>query len=601
MGIVKKLDKIVADKIAAGEVVERPASVVKELVENAIDAKASSITINLENGGRDLIEVIDDGVGMPQEDAKLALERFATSKISTWEELEGLSTFGFRGEALPSIAAISKMEVISREETSPVGTLVKCDGGVIQEPEPIGTPAGTRIIVRDIFFNTPARKKFLKSASAETAHIVGITQKLSLVNEDIGFRLSSNGRKLIDFPQQMNNRERILKIWGLPLNHKTIQLEYEEPSVRVSGYICMPDTHKSNRSYQVFFVNGRYVKNNMISQAVQEGFAPLLPAGKFAMALIYVDIQGTELDINVHPNKMEVRFLRPGSIFKAVRDSIKMELRSFGYSPLMPGIEPPDLNTPPGLQSPPMFYGKSYGNQVMNPDRDEPLDTLFQTAKPEPQRQEHFSFYPSEHQEEHHLEDSPHNLYFPGFQALTQLQKTYIVGKVGEELWLIDQHTAHERINFEKLSRIGKDLSNSQELLFPIILELPPTLFNFLLDKKKSFEALGFRISHFGGNSFSIKAVPYGFKNLDKTKYIMEILEEVAEGEPYRNLESFFENLRASIACKASVKAGDTLTIQEMNALVNDLVRMDYSSYCPHGRPVVIKMSKEHLDRMFHR
>lgn len=590
MGIVKKLDKIVADKIAAGEVVERPASVVKELVENAIDAKANSITINLENGGRDLIEVIDDGMGMPQEDAKLALERFATSKISTWEELEGLSTFGFRGEALPSIAAISRMEVISREESSPVGSVVRSEGGVIQEPEPIGTPAGTRIIVRDIFFNTPARKKFLKSASAETAHIVGITQKLSLVNEDIGFRLTSNGRKLIDFPQQMNNRERILKIWGLPLNHKTIQLEYEEPSVRVSGYICMPDTHKSNRSYQVFFVNGRYIKNSMISQAVQEGFAPLLPAGKFAMALIFVDIQGTELDINVHPNKMEVRFLRPGAIFKAVRDSIKKELRSFGYSPVIPGIQPPDPHTPAGFQSPPIFHGGSSGGGSYTPHRSEPFETLFEMPKAGTIQQDNPSG-----------EDSPHNMFFPGFHALAQLQKTYIVGKVGEEIWLIDQHTAHERINFEKLARIGKDLSNSQKLLFPIMLELPPTLFNFLLDKKENFEALGFEISHFGGNSFSIKAVPYGFKNLDKTRYIMEILEEVAEGEPYRNLESFFEHLRASIACKASVKAGDVLTIPEMNALVNDLVRMDYSSYCPHGRPVVIKLSKEHMDRMFHR
>ena len=594
MGIVKKLDKIVADKIAAGEVVERPASVVKELVENAIDAKANSITINLENGGRDLIEVIDDGVGMPQEDAKLALERFATSKITTWEELEGLSTFGFRGEALPSISAISKMEVISRQESSPVGSLVKCEGGVIQEPEPIGTPAGTRIIVRDIFFNTPARKKFLKSASAETAHIVGITQKLSLVNEDIGFRLTSNGRKLIDFPQQMNNRERILKIWGLPLNHKTIHLEHEEPSVRVSGYICLPDTHKSNRTYQVFFVNGRYIKNTMISQAVQEGFAPLLPAGKFPMALIFIDIQGTELDINVHPNKMEVRFLRPGSIFKAVRDSIRRELRSFGYSPIIPGIQPPDPYTPPGLQSPPIFHGGSSGGGSYTPQRPEPFDTLFEMPPVSTGKEiQHFDHSSGK--------ESPHSTFFPGFQALAQLQKTYIVGKVGEEIWLIDQHTAHERINFEKLARIGTDLSNSQKLLFPIMLELPPTLFNFLLDKKENFEALGFEISHFGGNSFSIKAVPYGFKNLDKTRYIMEILEEVAEGEPYRNLEAFFEHLRASIACKASVKAGDTLTIPEMNALVNDLVRMDYSSYCPHGRPVVIKLSKEHMDRMFHR
>ena len=609
MAKVKKLDKITADKIAAGEVVERPASVVKELIENSIDAQSRSIQINLEDGGRKSIEIIDDGIGMSPDDAMLSLERFATSKITNWEELEGLNTFGFRGEALPSIAAVSKMEILTREELYPVGVRIKCDGGVIGDPEPAGTPKGTRIIVKDLFYNTPARQKFLKSASAETAHISGITQKLSLVNEDIGFRLTSNGRKLIDFPSQMNIKERILKIWGLPLDYNAIHIEHETPSVRVSGYICMPDKHKSNRTYQLIFVNGRFIKSSMINQAIQEGFAPLLPAGKFAMALVFIDLMGTELDINVHPNKMEVRFIRPGTIFKAVRDAIKTQLRSFGYSPVIPGVTPPIDNYTPAANI--TFYGSGVSKVIQEPAAPLPGRKFYEEViqipvisepapvSENPDRTELSFFPPDSHSPDNPNEQTQRKRV--KFNALAQVQKTYIVGKMGEEIWLIDQHTAHERINFEKLARIGKDLSHSQKLLFPIVIELPPTLFNFLQDKKEEFEALGFEIEPFGGFSYSIKAVPYGFKNLDKEKYILEILEEVAEGEPYRNLEAFFEHLRASIACKASVKAGDQLTVEEMNALMNEFISMDYSSYCPHGRPVVIKLSKEHLDRMFHR
>jgi len=615
LGKIKILEKTVADKIAAGEVVERPASVAKELIENAIDAKARSIQVNLENGGQKLIEVIDDGIGMSPEDAELALQRFATSKIQTWEELEGLRTFGFRGEALPSIGAISKLEIITREESSATASRILCEGGEITEKGSIGAPTGTRVMIRDIFYNTPARRKFLKSASAETAHIVGITQKLALVNDEIAFRLTSNGRKLLDFPSQMTIRERILSIWGLPLDYKSIYIEHEGSSVRVTGYICPPGKLKSHRSYQSLFVNGRYINNRMINQAVQEGFSPLLPSGKFPIALIFIDVQGADLDINVHPNKMEVRFARPGAIFKTVRDAIKKELRHFGYVPTLvpeqiPGspdqdsfiqiTQPaPDTRQIRGVLGGTITYAQtptlpfdidreksgSYGSSIKRESSAENSGHIFSGEEKIP--------------EEGDFDASRIQMSY--FSALAQIQKTYIVGKLNDEIWLVDQHTAHERINFERLSHIGKDLSASQKLLFPIMLELPPTLFNFLQDKMSDFEELGFEVEPFGGSSVLIKAVPFGFKKLDNKETIIEILEEAAEGEPYRNLSAFFEQLRASIACKTSVRAGDTLTIEEMNALVNELIIMDYSSYCPHGRPVVIKISKEHLDRMFHR
>ncbi|MCD4785003.1 MAG: DNA mismatch repair endonuclease MutL [Candidatus Eremiobacteraeota bacterium] len=590
MGKINILDKTVANKIAAGEVVERPASVIKELIENAIDAGAKKIQVNLEEGGQKLIEVIDDGIGMSGEDAKLAMERFATSKINSWEDLESINTFGFRGEALPSISAISRLTITTREHDSKVGYRVVCNGGEVEDPVEVGAPVGTRVTVRDIFYNTPARRKFLKKASSETAHIVGITQKLALVNDNIAFHLASNGRTLINFPSQMNLRERILTIWGLPLDYNSIFIEHESPSVRVSGYICPPDKLKSHRSYQTFFVNGRYIKNIMINQAVVEGFSPLLPAGKFPIALIFIDLSGEDVDINVHPNKMEVRFLRPGAIFKTVRDAIKKGLRDFGYTPFTPVMG--DVN--PLLQAP-VYPAATHESQksttsgylpssvelpgfVVEPGYRTPPAGIQYTKTPEtdlPVKRE--------------------------FRALAQIRKTYIIGLVGDEIWIVDQHTAHERINYEKLSRVGKNIVGSQKLMFPIMMELPPTLFNFLGDKKERFEEIGFEIEPFGGNSYLIKAVPYGFNKLEKKENLIEILEEVAEGEPYSNLTALYEHLRATIACKSSIKAGDTLNVEEMNSLVNELIRMDYSSFCPHGRPVVIKLSKEHVDRMFFR
>lgn len=634
MGRVKILNKIEADKIAAGEVVERPASVVKELAENAIDASARFIQINLVKGGQESIEVIDDGLGMSPDDAKLAIQRFATSKITSVDDLEGLHTFGFRGEALPSIGAISKLEMVTRERDAEEGSKIICNGGHVSGPSPVGTPMGTRVTVKDIFFNTPARRKFLKSPASETAHIVGITQKLALVNEEIGFKLTSNSRTALDFPAQMSIKERILSIWGLPLDYKIIHLEYETSMVRVSGWICPPDEHKTHRSYQIFFVNNRYIKSLMVNQAVREGYAPLLPAGKFPMALVYIDLPGNDLDINVHPNKMEVRFVRPGAIFKAVRDSIKKSLHNFGYSMVDPSPheQPSQERAPqersfnddfqvfprPAAQSfrrpmggsgysPPAGKGYSYhraepafhSNNGLSPAPKEETDIYQEIpglevetspVNPPPVRTTDLS-----------AEETSESGKRREFNALAQLRKTYIVGLFGDELWMVDQHTAHERINYEKLAGLGRKDIASQKLLFPIMMELPPTLYNFLLDKKENFEDLGFEIEEFGGNSYLIKAIPHGFSKLENKQTLMEILEDVAGGEPYMNLTAFYERLRANIACKASVRAGDTLNVREMNALVNEMIRMDYSSFCPHGRPVAIKLSKEHIDRMFHR
>jgi len=589
MGKISILDKTVADKIAAGEVVERPASVVKELVENSIDAEAKKIQVHLKEGGQTLIEVIDDGTGMSGEDAKLALERFATSKISSWEDLESINTFGFRGEALPSIAAISKLTITTRRHDSKTGYRVVCEGGEVRDPVEVGAPAGTRVTVRDIFYNTPARRKFLKKASSETAHIVGITQKLALVNDDIAFHLSSNDRTLINFPSQMTLKERILSIWGLPLDYNVIYIEHESPSVRVSGYVCPPDKLKSHRTYQTFFVNNRYIKNIMINQAVVEGFSPLLPAGKFPIALVFIDLSGEDVDINVHPNKMEVRFVRSGEIFKTVRDAIKKGLRDFGYTPftsVMGSVNPGregyiSTNTGESQRSTPYI--------VSSPNIEMPGLVVEHSHRMPP---------PDVQYADNRETDLPIRR---EFKALAQIRKTYIIGLVGDEIWIVDQHTAHERINYEKLSRVGKNIVGSQKLMFPIMMELPPTLFNFLGDKKKRFEEIGFEIEPFGGNSYLIKSVPYGFKKLEKKENLMEILEEVAEGEPYSNLTALYENLRATIACKSSIRAGDVLTVEEMNSLVNELIKMDYSSFCPHGRPVVIKLSKEHVDRMFFR
>jgi DNA mismatch repair protein MutL len=581
LGKVILLERAIADKIAAGEVVERPASVIKELVENSIDAGAKNIIINIQNGGHDLMEIIDDGIGMSPEDAELAVQRFATSKIRQWEDIENLNTFGFRGEALPSIAAVSRMEIFTREKNNSAGHRLYIEGGDVKKTEFAGTPEGTKIRVSDIFFNTPARRKFLKSSSAETAHIVGVVQKLSLINENISFRLNSNGREILNFPATMSIKERILTIWGIPLDYDVLPLEHETSAVRISGFICRPDRLKSHRSYQLFFVNGRFIRNTMINQAISEGFSPLVPSGKHPIALVFIDMPGTDVDINAHPNKLEVRFLRSSAVFKAVRDAIAEKVKKFNYSP-----QPVFAGS--SVQETKPVDTSSYKDQVkqyMASYEDLPLDYSQKTTP----------FWETE---------APVVTPFSShtFRALTQIKKTYILGLVGDEVWIIDQHTAHERINYEKMSTIGSDMkSKSQQLLFPVVLELPSTLFNFLKDKEETFANLGFEIEPFGGTSYLVKAVPFGFKKLDSQNALMQILEEVAGEQPYRNLEAMLERIRSTVACKASVKSGEELTIEEMNALVNELIEMDYSSFCPHGRPVVIKLSKEHLDRMFHR
>ncbi len=603
------LDKTVADKIAAGEVVERPASVIKELLENSIDAGASNIFINLQQGGHKLMEVCDDGEGMTADEAKLAILRFATSKINTWEDLEKLSTFGFRGEALPSIAAVSRMEILTSPGEGTPGTRLFIEGGHLKEVSDAGLPQGTTIRVQDLFFNTPARRKFLKSPAAETSHIIGIAQKLSLVNPELGLRLKSNGRTIFDFPRDMTLRERILKIWGQPLDYRVVSFDEKIPGLRVWGFACPPDALKSHRSYQLFFVNRRYIKNTMINQAVSEGFSPLLPAGKFPMVLVFIEMPGEDLDVNVHPNKMEVRFIRPGRIFKEVRDAIKRQLRSFGFVP-EPRDNPADEIASMGEAFHPRHMNDTWPRTSAVP----PTGAIGKTYRKEEVSSD--SFQSSYHRrvsdtggelslefEEEALTEKPKARLLGGksFCALAQLQNTYIIGQAGDELWIIDQHTAHERINYERLGHMGKNMSRSQRLLFPMVLELPASLHNFVIDSLSRFDCLGFEMESFGGTSILVKAIPYGFDRLEKHDNLMNILEEVAEGYPYRNLDQFTDRLRSTVACKASVRAGDPLSFEEMNSLVNELVQMDFSNFCPHGRPVVIKFSRDHLDRMFHR
>lgn len=608
MGIIKILDKTVADKIAAGEVVERPASVVKELVENSIDAQAGSIIINLEDGGHKLIEVIDDGLAMKPDDAMLAPMRFATSKINALEDLQTISSFGFRGEALPSIGAISRMEIITRQREAEHGVKVTCAGGELQGPDPIGASPGTRILIRDIFFNTPARRKFLKSSSSETANIVGITQKLALVNDQLAFKLISNGKTLLDFPAPMNLKERVLSIWGLPFDYPLIPIEDQYYNIKIKGFICPPDNQKSHRSYQILFVNSRYIKNTMLNQAVKEGFEPLLPSGKFPIALVYLTLPGDEVDINVHPNKMEVRFAGPGMIFKGVRDTIKKSLRNFGFTPIDPtpsnNIEP---FSPTGRSLSPSFgsYQSNSGDSEM-PQRHSSHSRQDSYQSKPSYAQRSFAGFDSgsavlDYESAYNQPQNTDNSQIQQFKSLFQLNKTYIIGIYESELWIIDQHTAHERINYEKLCAMSKMPAASQKLLFPFVLDLPPALYAFLEDKQEYFEKLGFEAEGFGGSSYLIKSVPQGFDKLENKDILMNILEDTAQGEPYSNLSSFLDSLRSVIACRSSVKAGDVLKPEEMDHLVNELIRMDYSSFCPHGRPVVIKLSKEHIDRMFHR
>lgn len=599
---VQRLDPLVAERIAAGEVVERPASAVKELVENSLDAGARQITVELTGGGISMLRVIDDGCGMSADDVKLGLERFATSKITQWEDLDSLSTLGFRGEALPSIAAVSRLEIATCERGADFGTRVKVEGGVIAEEGPAPPQQGTRVTVEDLFYNTPARLKFLKSAAAETSQVVDLLTRMALTQPEVHFQVRSNQREVFLVTAKMTLPQRMAQLWKVPLED-LVEVEGEVQGVQVHGWVAKPHHARPTRNHQLFCLNGRIIKSTSLSQAVLEGFTPLVSKGRYPVALLRLDIDPSLIDVNVHPTKAEVRFAEARSPFRAIYRSIARSLEEHSADSVQPQhwdlIDEAPFEIP---QPEPVVAGQAhepqapmYSAPTAPPARPaaphRPLPPYRPTPPPLASTLELFK----------PLEVAPEG---PRVKVLSQLYRTFIVAQVDGELWIVDQHTAHERIWYEKLSHLQPLDGPQQGLLVPEIMEFSlahAALLEGSLDQIRSF---GFEIEPFGGNTFQMRSLPLGVKPGRAAGIVRELVEQMASQQvSLRNhpQEVVREKLRAMVSCKAAIKAGDPLSVDEMESLIREMLTVEHSNYCPHGRPTRIKLDDRALERLFHR
>jgi len=558
---IRRLPDHLVNKIAAGEVIERPASVVKELVENAIDADAATITIDLLDAGRQLIRVVDDGTGMTAEEVGLALTRHATSKLATDADLEAIVTLGFRGEALPAICAVTRFSVLSCPRGADTGTLVRGEGGAIAEKLLVAAAPGTTIETHDLFFNTPARLKFLKSAQTELGQALRLLQGIALAHPEIHVRVTHNGKSVLSAPRARTLRDRVGALRGFERAEKMIEVARSLGGVTVSGLVAPPQLARGNRDEITLIVNGRPVRDTLLMQAVVDAHRPLLARDQFPVVALRIDLPAQEVDVNVHPTKAWVRFRSPRLVQEAVFTAVSEALRSSRV-----------MQSQPGLTVGPVGASADAGvGSSLTPGALGEAD-LFR-------------------------EDSA------GFGAprfgivIGQLQNTFIVSASDEEVFFIDQHVAHERVLFERLEQsLHTRALPSQELLFPQPLELSAARSETLLEWAPMLATLGFALEGFGGPSVLLRAVPALLRGEEPRRLVEGLLDEVS-ATPRDGPAPLVQRALAIVACRAAIKAPSALQREEMARLVSDLSATQTPYFCPHGRPVVSRLSLREIRR----
>lgn len=638
------LDENTANKIAAGEVVERPASVVKELVENSLDAGAASITVEIKNGGITYIKVMDNGSGIEEGDVEIAFERHATSKIMYPDDLESISTMGFRGEALASIAAVSNIELTTRTKDSIYGSFIKLSGGNIIEKTHIGCPVGTTIVVKDLFFNTPARYKFLKKDSTEGGYVADILNRIALGNPDISIKLVNNGTVVLHTPGNNDLLSAAFSVYGREISSKLIKVDYTEDNIKITGYAGTPEIARSNRNHQSIFVNGRFIKSKTVTSAIDEAYKTLLMKNKYAFVILNIDINPSLVDVNVHPAKTEVRFSNDQNIFRIVYNAL--------YGALM---------------------GKSLIRNIEFTENEKSVSDVFTGKYPEKYSEEYTEKYPEKYIEkylnrdyhqksgfkrsEFHIGDYEQETIdvkdhlvsdtsapafefqndktlennFPGngYQSnetkeptpeampakdskltpaelleskiIGQAFSTYILLEYKQEMILIDQHAAHERIMYENLLKKYKNNENlAQTLLNPVTVELTNSEYMLVEAERGFFNKIGFIFENFGNNSIILRAVPYMSSQSDYKSLFLDLI-DIAKGVNRQEYTKTEEEALYMMACKAAVKANKKLDNIEVKSLLKEMAGLDNPYSCPHGRPTMIKISMSELEKRFKR
>jgi DNA mismatch repair protein MutL len=604
------LPEDLVDKIAAGEVVERPASVVKELVENSIDADAKNISVEIKKGGIKFIRVTDDGLGMDDKNAELAFRRHATSKIRGVDDLFEISTLGFRGEALPSIASVSLLDMLSRTADDLSGTRIKIEGGTVKEKQQTGAPVGTSVMVRELFHNVPARRKFLKTVLTETRRVVDLLTKFAIAYPEICFRLQSDDRELFNFAKTEDLKERIEDVFGKSQVEKMIEMGARDEQPAVFGFVGKPEIARSNRAELYLYVNRRSIVSKSLYHAVQAGYGELLPKGKYPFVVSFIRIDPHLVDVNVHPTKHEVRFSDERGVHDLVLRRIK---ETFGSAQTIPEFSAGRLGESGSdrdafgeigavSRRPAAYPQETPGTRPSPPASQRPdAEDLSQRSFLSETGEKSAHESPTEHDQRLKHKETPREQKIePGALNYWQLADTYILSQAKGSLMVLDQHACHERILYEEALRnlTGREAS-AQQVLFPTVTELSPREYGILEEHEELIRRLGFEIKHFGGRSVLVTAVPTLVRNKSGEVFLKEILTQLEEeGRVEKNRA---KAVAKSFACHGAVKAGERLSMEEMHCLAKQLFSTDEPYSCPHGRPTVIKLSLEELNKKFGR
>ncbi|HUG40925.1 MAG TPA: DNA mismatch repair endonuclease MutL [Longimicrobiales bacterium] len=593
---IQILPDTLANQIAAGEVVERPASVVKELVENALDAAATRVDVVIRNGGKTEIRVSDDGQGMGREDALLALDRHATSKIRSEDDLRAVRTFGFRGEALPSIGSVSRL-TLETAEAGGVGSRVRVSAGRIMGAEDCARQPGTTVLVRSLFFNVPARAKFMKSAAVETRAIAEVMTSLALANLSAAFRLESNGRTLLELPATRDLPSRAADLWGDAFAAALIPVTHSAGGVEVAGLVERPDAAVSGPRRVHLFVGGRPFRERALVTAAERGYRTTVPQGARPSLLLYLDVPDGRVDVNVHPSKAEVRFDQPAAVEEAFEAAIRSALAGVDSAATLDRRPPPpQIRTPPA-EGPPDRGGRpgqpARPTPQVGPNGEGQL-TFFVAAAPDREPRE--DGVPGDAAEEAGVPAERR-------YALWQLHDTYIIAETRSGMLIIDQHSAHERILFEALMRdFDAGGRPSQRLLFPVTLRLSPGEYAVVEQTQSLLQRAGFEAEPFGGRTVIINAAPNPHPWFDAERCLREMVAELAEGsELTRAARNQYERLAMTFACKAAIKAGQRLSPDEMRRLFDQLFATELPYHDVHGRPTIVRLSLDELERRFGR
>lgn len=599
--MIKLLGKLVADKIAAGEVVDRPLSIVKELVENSIDAGASHITIEIKNGGKSFIRVTDNGSGIYKDEVTLAFMRHATSKITEAEDLGHIMTLGFRGEALASIAAVSRVELFTKRPDEKVGSRLNIAGGEIQENVPIGCPEGTTLVVSDLFYNTPARLKFMKSDSTESTLIIDFISKIALAYPEIIIRLISNGTNLFTTQGKGDRFNTVLTVYSRDIGEALLPVTAESDWIKMEGFVSKPSFNKTNRKHQIFFVNGRVISSKVIEAGLEEAYFDKMFDGRFPVAFLFIWIDPSKVDVNIHPNKKEVRFDDDRLIREFITNEIRAVLNTKKTIPEIKVKKPESINKPVDdvqvdikqllstmreKEEISNYTDISRSKEFSGLNSDELISTTENSNEvgnyliAEQIKREYFSI------EELHL--------------LGVIFGTYLLATLENTFYMIDQHAAHERIFYENLMKQYKISDKSvQKLLIPFIINVSYTTKENAYDWLDVLIDAGFDIEEFGSKAYKVSGVPIFMSIQEAQDFITYFIENISEDIDLSN-EKIIDKI-ISKSCKSAIKAGDIISIDEAQALISELSACENPYSCPHGRPTFIKLSKYEIERMFKR